>query len=117
MSKPLEVTSDDFQELVLAAEKPVVVDFWAEWCGPCLMMAPVLDELSVELEDRVSFAKLNVDESPEIPMQYGVAGIPTLIVFKDGEEAGRVVGFGPKDALRDSLEEILSKQEHTPQPA
>lgn len=112
MSKPIDVTAEDFGDQVLDSELPVVVDFWAEWCGPCLMLAPVLEELADELAGTASFAKLNVDENPEISLQFGVHGIPTLIVFKEGEEAGRLVGLAPKPALRHGLEDILSGQSH-----
>lgn len=107
MTKPFDVTAEEFSDRVLNSEDPVVVDFWAEWCGACLMMAPVLEELAGELADSASFAKLNVDDNPEVSHQYGVGGIPTLVVFKDGEEKGRLVGFAPKPELRREIEDIL----------
>lgn len=110
MTTPLHVSTKDFDERVLGSPEPVVVDFWAEWCGPCRMMAPVLDQLSEELKGRVSFAKLNVDENPEISGRYEIEGIPTLVVFGGGEEIGRIVGFAPKAHLLHSLEEIISRK-------
>jgi thioredoxin 1 len=110
MTSPIHVTTQDFESRVLESPEPVVVDFWAEWCGPCHMMAPVLDQLAGELEGRVSFAKLNVDENPELSVRYGVEGIPTLIVFSQGNEAGRIVGFAPKPHILHNLEQILSSE-------
>jgi thioredoxin 1 len=110
MTTPIHVTTKDFQSRVLESSEPVVVDFWAEWCGPCHMMAPVLDQLAGELAGRVSFAKLNVDENPELSVRYGVEGIPTLIVFSQGKEAGRIVGFAPKPHILHNLEAILSRE-------
>ena len=110
MATPFHVSTKDFGNRVLHSPEPVVVDFWAEWCGPCRMMAPVLEQLAGELEGRVSFAKLNVDENPDLSGRYGVEGIPTLIVFAEGEEVGRIVGFAPKAQILHSLEEILSRQ-------
>ena len=110
MATPFHVSTKDFENRVLQATSPVVVDFWDEWCGPCRMMAPVLEQLAGELEGRVSFAKLNVDENPELSVEYGVEGIPTLVVFGQGEEVGRIVGFAPKAHILHRLEEILSRQ-------
>jgi len=107
MNSVTHVTSEDFRERVLESDVPVVVDFWAAWCGPCLMMAPVLDELAEEMAGQVTFAKLNVDHSPDISQQYDVAGIPTLVVFAEAEEQGRLVGFAPKEHIRHSLAHIL----------
>jgi thioredoxin 1 len=110
MTTPFHVSTKDFENRVLGSAEPVVVDFWAEWCGPCRMMAPVLEQLAGELEGRVFFAKLNVDENPELSIRYGVEGIPTLVVFAQGEEVGRIVGFAPKAHLLHSLEEIVPRQ-------
>lgn len=98
------VTDASFQQEVLGASKPVLVDFWAEWCGPCRMIAPALEELSDELGDKVTIAKLNIDENPDAPAKYGVRGIPTMILFKDGEPAATKVGAAPKSALQGWLE-------------
>jgi thioredoxin 1 len=98
------VTDENFSEAVLGADKPVLVDFWAEWCGPCRMIAPALEELSDELGERVTIAKLNIDDSPETPAKYGVRGIPTMILFKNGEPAATKVGAAPKSQLQSWLE-------------
>jgi thioredoxin 1 len=98
------VTDENFSEAVLGSDKPVLVDFWAEWCGPCRMIAPALEELSDELGERVTIAKLNIDDSPETPAKYGVRGIPTMILFKNGEPAATKVGAAPKSQLQSWLE-------------
>jgi thioredoxin 1 len=96
-----------FDEAVGASDIPVVVDFWAEWCGPCKMIAPMLEELASEQAGKVTVAKLNVDENPELAMRYNVMSIPTLLVFKDGDVAKRLVGAKPKSALLQELSEFL----------
>ena len=101
------VTDTTFGEEVLGADKPVLVDFWAEWCGPCRMIAPALEELSKELGDRVTIVKLNIDENPEAPTKYGVRGIPTMILFKNGEPAATKVGAEPKSRIQGWLEGVL----------
>ena len=101
------VTDSSFQADVLDATKPVLVDFWAEWCGPCRMIGPSLEELSDELGDRVSIVKLNIDENPEAPGKYGVRGIPTMILFKNGTPAATKVGAEPKSRLQAWLEGAL----------
>lgn len=100
----LNVTQDSFESTVLQADKPVLVDFWAEWCGPCKMVAPVLDELAGEIGDQVQIAKVNVDENNELAAQYQVSSIPTMILFKDGEVADRVIGAMPKASIQQFLE-------------
>jgi len=95
---------NNFDEEVLRSDKPVLVDFFAEWCGPCKMLAPVIEELATEMEEKVVVGKVNVDESPNIAGKYGVQSIPTLIVFKKGEEVDRMVGFQSKEALKAKLE-------------
>ena len=104
---PLKITDASFQADVLDAKKPVLVDFWAEWCGPCRMIAPALDELSAELGEKVTIAKLNIDENPEAPAKYGVRGIPTMILFKDGAPAATKVGAEPKSRIQGWLESAL----------
>ncbi|EXL09438.1 thioredoxin [Aquamicrobium defluvii] len=95
----VKVDKDNFQSDVLDAKEPVVVDFWAEWCGPCKMIGPSLEEISNELGSKVKIAKLNIDENPELAAQFGVRSIPTLMVFKDGQVADTKVGAAPKTAL------------------
>ena len=96
----LEVTDSNFENDVLKSEKPVLVDFWAEWCGPCRMIAPALDEIAGAMGDKVKIVKLNVDESPKTASKYGVMSIPTLMIFKGGEMASRQVGAAPKAKLQ-----------------
>ena len=95
------VSDDDFQKQVLQATGPVLVDFWAEWCGPCKMIGPALEEMAAEFKDKVTIVKVNVDDNPVTPNQYGVRGIPTLILFKDGKPAATKVGALPRSALRE----------------
>ena len=94
------VTDDSFQNDVLKAPGPVLVDFWAEWCGPCRAIAPAIDEISAEYAGTLTVAKVNIDENPMTPTQYNVRGIPTLILFKDGKPVATQVGAAPKSALR-----------------
>ena len=104
------VSDSSFQADVLDADQPVLVDFWAEWCGPCRMIAPALEELSDELGDRVSIVKLNIDENPDVPVRYGVRGIPTMILFKNGEPAATKIGAEPKSRIQAWLEGALETQ-------
>ncbi len=101
------VTDESFSEDVLNAEGPVLVDFWAEWCGPCKMIGPALEEISEELADKVTIAKVNIDDSPEAPGKYGVRGIPTMILFNKGEAVETKVGAAPKSQLKEWLEGAL----------
>ena len=101
------VTDSSFADDVLNAGGPVLVDFWAEWCGPCKMIGPSLDEISDELAGKVTIAKINIDENPDAPAKYGVRGIPTMILFKDGQPAATKVGAAPKSALKGWIESEL----------
>ena len=105
MSK--QVTDTSFDADVISAKEPVLVDFWAEWCGPCKQIAPALDELSEEFGDQLTIAKVNIDDNPETPSKYGVRGIPTLILFKDGEVASTKVGALPKSKLKEWIESVI----------
>ena len=99
MTKPIEVTDKTFEEVVLKAELPTVVDFWAVWCGPCKMIAPVLEEISREYEGKLQVTKLDVDHNNESAIKYGVMSIPTLLLFQGGQPVERIVGFMPKEKL------------------
>ena len=99
MAHPVEVTDAEFDQEVIKSETPVLVDFWADWCGPCKMIAPMVDELSGEYEGKVKFTKLDVDSNPQTAMAYGIRSIPTLLIFKDGKPVGQVVGAVPKAVL------------------
>ena len=101
------VTDSSFDTDVLASDKPVLVDFWAEWCGPCMMVAPVLEEIASEHADKITVAKVNIDENPEIARRFQIMSIPTMSVFKGGEVVKSIVGAKPKAALLRDLEGIL----------
>ncbi len=100
----IKVTDDSFQADVLGAAGPVLVDFWAEWCGPCKQIGPALEEISEEMSGRITIVKLNIDEHPEAAARYGVRSIPTMILFKDGAPAATKIGAAPKSALKGWLE-------------
>ena len=107
MSKPVTIDDSNFEQLVLQAKTPVLLDFWAAWCAPCLMVAPVVEELAEEYEGRIMFGKVDVDQNPKIASKYGIMSIPTLILFKDGSPISNVIGFRPKAQLKESLDAAL----------
>ena len=98
------ISDAEFEKEVIKADMPVLVDFWAPWCGPCLMVAPMLEELAQELSGKIKIAKMNVDENPTTPPLYGIRAIPTLIIFKGGEVVEQITGVVPKDQLKSKLE-------------
>ncbi len=103
----IEVTDANFEELVLKADKPVLVDFWAEWCGPCRMVGPIVAELADEYKDRAVVTKMDVDSNPEISVKFGIRNIPTILFFKNGEVVDKQVGAVPKTILASKLDAIL----------
>jgi len=103
-----EVNDSNFEKVVLKTEKPVVVDFWAPWCQPCRIIAPIIEELAREYDGKVVFTKLNTDENIQTTMRFGIRGIPTLLIFKDGKEVGRIVGARPKPQLKEEIERVLA---------
>ncbi len=107
MANAITITDDSFQSEVVQSSIPVLVDFWAVWCGPCRMVAPIVDELAVEYEGRVKVGKVDVDSEQKIAADYGIRSIPTLLIFKDGELADQIVGAVPKKQLVEKLEAVL----------
>ena len=108
MSKPFAVTDSSFEQDVLNSDVPVVVDFWADWCGPCKAIAPVVDELAAEYAGKVKFVKLDVDSNPKTAINYGIRGIPALLIFDGGQVTKQVVGAVPKSTLKKSIDEAIS---------
>ena len=104
----LEITDSNFNEEVLNADLPVLVDFWAEWCGPCKMVSPIVEELSEEYTGKIKVTKLDVDSNPQTAPSFGIRGIPTLLMFKDGAAVDQIVGAVPKTTLKERLDQIIS---------
>ena len=104
MSSATPVTDSTFQQEVIESEVPVLVDFWAPWCGPCRMVAPIVDEVAEQYKDQVKVVKINTDENPNVASEYGIRSIPTLMIFKDGQQVDMVVGAVPKTTLATTLE-------------
>ena len=107
MGEPTVIDDTNFDQIVLQAEIPVLVDFWAPWCRPCLMVAPILDELAEEYNGKVSIARIDVDQNPKTAAKYNIMSIPTMLIFKKGEPVSQIVGFRPKPELKRSLDAIL----------
>ena len=107
MAKPQAVTDADFKSSVLESGQPVLVDFWADWCGPCKMIAPVVEELAQEYDGKFQFTKMDVDANPQTAMQFGIRSIPTLLLFKDGKVAEQVIGAVPKTVLKKKIDKVL----------
>lgn len=108
MSKPIDVNESTFETSVLKSDKPVLVDFWATWCKPCKMVAPIVDELADDYEGKVNFVKVDVDSNQKIAANYGIMSIPTLMIFKNGKPVSNIVGAKPKAELKKSLESALA---------
>ena len=108
MAKPTDVTDSDWDTKVLSNDRPVLVDFWAPWCGPCRMVAPIVDELATEYDGKVEFYKLNTDDNVQVASRYGIRSIPTLMVFNKGEAVDLLIGFRPKSDLKRTLDKALA---------
>ncbi len=105
----LELNADNFETEVTNSETPVIIDFWASWCAPCQMMGPIFEELSKDYTGKLKFAKLSTEESPDLASQFNITGIPCLVITKQGKEIDRIVGFAPKETMKEKVDAILSK--------
>ncbi len=109
MAEPIELTEDNFTSEVLEADMPVMIDFWAPWCGPCHMVAPIIEDLANKYEGKIKVAKVNLDESPALASEYGVRSIPAIFIFNNGEIAERTVGVQPEDTLSAMIDRVLGQ--------
>ncbi len=107
MAKPAEFTDTNFKDEVVSSDKPVLVDFWAEWCGPCKVIGPVIEELTGEYEGKVKIGKVDVDSNRQVAVEFKIQGIPSLLIFKDGQEVDRIVGAAPKSMIVQKLDQVL----------
>ncbi len=108
MSKEKIFTDRDFRNEVLGSKQPVLVDFWAEWCGPCKMLGPVIERIAAANDGKIVVGKMNVDENPETPQQYGIQGIPTLLIFKNGDLANQLVGYQSQENIQKAIDEVVN---------
>ena len=108
MTHPIDVTDSSFDEEVIQADTPVLVDFWADWCAPCKMIAPIVEELAGEFDGKIKFAKLDVDSNPKSASSYGIRGIPTMLIFNGGEPVDQMVGAVPKSVIKKKLEQAIA---------
>jgi thioredoxin 1 len=104
----LEVTDGNFDQMVLKSDQPVLIDFWAQWCGPCKALAPIVDEVATSFQGKVKVGKMDVDSSPVTPQRYGVRGIPTLLIFKNGQVQEQIVGYVPRETIEKALNKLVS---------
>jgi thioredoxin 1 len=107
MSNEIEITDANFEEEVIRSDRPVLIDFWAPWCGPCKMVAPIVEEISHDYDGKLKVGKVNTDDNQQISAKYGIMSIPTLMIFKDGEVVERIIGAQPKDALTPKIDAVI----------